>query len=201
MMDEVRIVDEIIDREGGFTATNDPDDKGGATFAGVTWKTYRNQSKHEGWEDLAPGADDKAYEAEYWAFAQAAEKDDGHPLRGRVRRIYQYRYIQPFDGIPACFRGPSIDFGVHAGKTRAVKTLQGALNVKVDGVAGEKTRHAAQTAARTRAQEVMVALLRMRLDHYARIYQGNPVQVKYARGWSDRAIRVYWEGVQDARDR
>lgn len=222
MIDVKATLENVIGNEGGYTATNDPTDRGGASFAGVTWSTYRGAEKSNGWEPMfGPDTDlgrrlaeakrkrdetqtpqnrddyDAVYQEAYWRFARDAQADGGHVLRGRVRAIYNDRFIQPFHGIPECFRGPAVDFGVHSGVKRSTKALQAALSVAIDGVLGPKTRYAAEKAARN-AMPVMVTMLKLRLDHYAGLYQKVPDQTKYARGWSKRAVDVFYEGVKDA---
>lgn len=108
-------IDEIIEREGGDTETNDPADSGGRTKFGISERAH----------------------PEAWA--------DGTVTRDEARSIYEKVYIlaEHFDKITNLqLQHQVVDFGVPHGADAATRLLQQVLGVKVDGVLGLKTLEA-----------------------------------------------------------
>lgn len=103
-----------------------------------------------------------------------------------AREIYRHRYIiEPsFDAIthPA-LQALLVDSSVHSGPQKAVKWLQEALGVTVDGVIGLKTRAA---LAATDQDKLYSKVLAARLRHLGRLITNDPQQSVFAAGWMNR---------------
>ena len=110
--------------EGGFV--NDPQDPGGATNFGVT------QIKYDEWRHA------QGLGLQSVTLIAATE----------VAAIYKSMWdAVSGDQLPGGVDYCVFDFGVNSGPARAVRYLQRALNVVVDGVLGPKTLAAAQALA------------------------------------------------------
>lgn len=154
------IIDDILKREGGSKATNDPTDKGGRTQFGISEKAF----------------------PEAWA--------DGKVTEQEAREIYLNKFVigPGFSRIPASHskvQAILIDWGVNSGPTIAIQNLQRLLVVPTDGVFGPGT-----LAALVAADPSLLAakLVRARILMIARVVQKNPSQVKFLGGWLDRAL-------------
>ena len=80
------------------------------------------------------------------------------------------------------------DFGVNAGITRAVITVQRALSLKVDGVLGSVTIGAIQ---KQDPQKLMYELLKERIGYYTTITMQNSRFQVFFLGWIRRTIEVF----------
>ena len=166
------IIDDIIRREGGFTDRRA--DRGSATNYGITISTLSD-----------------------W-YGRAASIDDVKNLpEQEAREIYRERYlIMPgFLGIEnETIRAFAVDSAVQHGSGNAVKFLQRAAHVFVDGIFGPKTRDAVNRmtpaalyrracAARVRFYGAIVShdpeLVRAKLA-------GHDLQAENALGWANR---------------
>jgi lysozyme family protein len=77
-----------------------------------------------------------------------------------------------------------IDYAVHSGHQRAIRSLQAALGVRPDGVMGVETRGALAVADRRVAAGKIVA---DRADFAFGLIGGHPAKyAKFARGWGHR---------------
>lgn len=142
--DAERIVTNLIRREGGFVFTNRKDDRGGATFAGVTqaaWDTYRRR-----WGVLGPSS-----------------VGDLNPPT--VRAFYQREHVDPLMGLEdLSLAGLVADSTVQHG-ARGVRWLQSAVGAATDGIMGTHTTE----LANRRPVEAYAAVLGMRIRFYATI--------------------------------
>jgi len=117
------ILEHIFQVEGGYV--DHPSDPGGATNMGITISTLRR-----------------------WRGRPVLKEDVKNLTKGEAKNIYEVFYWNMVD----CDEWPSgldlvmMDACVNSGPTAAVKWLQRALNVSVDGVLGPVTRGAAQEA-------------------------------------------------------
>lgn len=155
-----RIISEVIHREGGSKATNDPADKGGRTQFGIS-----ERSHPKAWED-------------------------GKVTEDEAREIYVQKYVigPGFHKIPPTHKKVQeqlIDFGVNSGPGMAIMKLQLALGVEQDGVFGPKT-HAALIGSDP--VQINVALIAERIKMIGRIVSKNPSQLKFLNGWLNRAL-------------
>ena len=160
-------IDDIIEREGGATETNDPDDSGGRTKYGISERAH-------------PDA---------WA--------DGDVSRNEARAIYEKVYIlnEKFHLIKdETLKHQVIDFGVPSGPDTAARLLQQLVGVKVDGVIGPKTLEAIENYPAGKLFGVEVpgkVLLNLkfrdaRTIFYATIAKRRPKDLKYLLGWINR---------------
>lgn len=159
------IIDEIITREGGYS--DRVQDTGGPTNYGITAATLG------AWRKLGRPATR--------AEVKALKVDE-------ARQIYQSQYITAprFDKIAdARLRGLLVDFGVHSGPARAVKALQRAVDVPMDGVLGAQTLAALKAAD---AGAVYRHVLRERGELMAAILRRDKTQLVFAAGWLRRLM-------------
>jgi lysozyme family protein len=154
------IITDVIKREGGSTATNDPTDAGGRTQYGIS-------------ETAHP----KAWE-------------DGKVTEDEARAIYIQKYViyPGFHTIPpthAHVMEQLVDFGVLSGQHTAVKHLQRVLGVKDDGVFGPKSL---ATLIQHNPQTINNKLVIARVLMLGRIVERKHDQAKYINGWLNRAV-------------
>lgn len=155
-----QIITDVIQAEGGATATNDPADAGGRTQYGIS-------------EKANPAA---------WADGVVAEKE--------AREIYLQKYVigTGFFRIPSSHPKTQIqliDWGVNSGPAIATKNLQEILKIKADGVFGAKTLEA---LINTADQAINNRLVAARVEMIGRVVQKNPTQLKWLTGWLKRAV-------------
>lgn len=112
MANTKQIIDDVIEREGGATATNRPSDRGGRTQYGIS-----ERSNPQAWLD-------------------------GKVTEEEARKIYEQKYIigPGFDKIEdPHLQAQLVDFGVTSGPALAVQKLQVCVGAEVDGQLGPKT--------------------------------------------------------------
>ncbi len=164
-MTDDQIIDDIIQREGGFT--NDPSDKGGATKFGITAATLGS----------------------FRGYTLPASAEEVRQMSvSTAREIYRERYIRKprfhlitDDGL----RAQLVDDGVMSGPVAAITSLQLALGVKPDGLLGPVTAAAANAADPATLQRDLAVARALRL---ARIVQRDPSQSRFIVGWLTRAL-------------
>ena len=185
-------VDEIIRREGGYVFSNRKNDRGGATFAGLTYTNYNAIGRAtRQW----PGLNGvPAFERE----ARAAEKDPKHPMRQRVRFAFKYEYLDRFKGLPAGLREMTQDAAINCGWKTAAKWVQKAVGAAPDGIVGPDTLRAARDMWRKGGDRraVMLSMTKQRLERYGRLCQRKPAQVENLVGWQRRAMAVLTETME-----
>ena len=83
------------------------------------------------------------------------------------------------------------DTAVHSGPGRAIKLLQAALGVAVDGSLGPKTLEAVADRARiNRGTPLLLAFLEQRSRFLLGIVASDPSQAVFASGWMNRLLRL-----------
>ena len=160
----------LIDNEGWIA--NDKYDIGGKTILGIASRY------HKAWYD-------KVYNAYKIAGREAALK--------LAKMFYQsefwdknYNFI---NDSSLAFR--LFDFGVNAGKRKAVKIFQKTINffkqdkIKVDGKFGSESL----VACNGITQERLYLLFTIRIYLY---YLRRPTAWKHLRGWTLRLVKRYW---------
>jgi lysozyme family protein len=155
------IITGIIQREGGFV--NDPADAGGPTNWGITQSTLA-----------------------HYRMRPVTVEEVEHLSITEARAIYRERYIvgPGFDQIKdERLLELVVDSAVQHGVVGAVRLLQAALGVAVDGVFGDATR--AALAGATPGQ-LWIKLAAERVAYYGRIITDKPVNAKFAAGWMAR---------------
>jgi lysozyme family protein len=160
MTDVDKLIDDIISKEGGAKATNDPADHGGRTQFGISEKSF----------------------PEAWA--------DGKVTEQEAREIYLTKFVigPGFSKIPPSHskvQSILVDWGVNSGPAIAIQNLQRLLVVTVDGVFGPGTLAALVAAD---PSILSAKLVRERVKMIARVVQKNPSQLKFLGGWLDRAL-------------
>lgn len=154
----------VIEYEGGYV--NHPNDPGGETYKGISRRAHPNW---QGWKLI----------------------DQKKPVpENLVQEFYHENYWKRLrcDEMPYPIGEYLFDFGVNAGITRAVITVQRALNITTDGILGPVTMRAIQQQD---PQKLMYALLRQRIGYYTAItMQRSQFQVFFL-GWIRRTIEVF----------
>lgn len=152
-------IDDIIEREGGSTVTNDPADKGGRTQYGVSEK-----SNPEAWTD-------------------------GKVTAEEARAIFETKYIKGpgFDKVQDIrLREQLADWGVNSGPYVAIQGLQRVVGAEIDGVLGPETLGLVNGAPD--ASQVGNRVVAERVKMFGRIVKRDPSQLKWLNGWLDRAL-------------
>ena len=128
-MDFNRAFDLLITHEGGFS--NHPDDPGGATMYGVTEAVARAEGYTGSMKDLSLDFAKSVYRKRYWDACRC-------------------------DQMPDVLRYPLFDAAVNSGPGQAIKWLQAAVGVKVDGAIGPVTQQAVNMAAPQPTRQKMI---------------------------------------------
>jgi lysozyme family protein len=156
----------VLKSEGGFV--NNPADPGGMTNLGVTKKTYEawvNRTVDEAeMRGLTPDAVAPLYKSNYWDRVVG----DQLPV-----------------GVDYCL----FDCAVNSGPSQAVKFLQRALNVVVDGVLGQQTIAA---ASQRDASELIEQFCQERLQ----FMQSLSTWPTFGKGWQRRVEEVQTTATQ-----
>jgi len=77
-----------------------------------------------------------------------------------------------------------IDYAVHAGEARAIRSLQSAIGARPDGVIGPQTRLAIEHMDRSKAAQQVIA---DRLKHMGVLITADPeMYARFAKGWLAR---------------
>jgi lysozyme family protein len=151
---------QVLVYEGGYV--NNPNDPGGATNKGVTQAVY-NQ----------------------WRLSLGEAKQSVKFLTSQeVQRIYKNNYWdkvkgdQLADGVDLA----TFDLAVNSGVSRAIKMLQKAVGVTVDGIIGPATIAA--------ANKNPVATTKALCDARLAFLQGLPTWKFFGKGWANRVASV-----------
>ena len=154
----------------GEAYTNDPDDAGGATRYGLTWKFL---SSHIGANAIHPREltlDDAL--GIYWAYIWQPQRFDEYADAEVAMKVF--------------------DMALPMGEPQAVKYLQrvlhqaGEQSVKIDGRIGPQTLGAV-AEAKERRLPIVDELITASKSHYLNIIQRKPSQAKFRGGWLRRA--------------
>ena len=154
----------VMEYEGGYV--NHPNDPGGETYKGISRRAHPNW---KGWQLI----------------------DQKKPVPEQlVQEFYYNNYwvLLKCDEMPYPVGEYLFDFGVNAGISRAVITVQRALNIKADGVLGPVTIGAIQ---KQDPQKLMYELLKERVGYYTTITMQNSRFQVFFLGWIRRTIEVF----------
>ena len=168
----IDVITDILKREGS-KFTDDPDDGGGPTRHGVTIGAlceYRRAIN-----GFMPKTVDEIREAIRNLSVEEA------------RAIYQRLYIDRprFGEIKHPeLRALVIDTGVLHGRHRAARWLQGVAGVKADGWVGDITLGAVNGR---QWRPIYLGLLARRYLGFAAFVKSKPSQLKWLKGWTNRA--------------
>lgn len=150
----------VLAQEGGYS--DHPDDPGGATMMGITQATLAG-----------------------WRGTPVTKADVRALARDEAAAIYRARYWNAVRGdeLPAGLDLAVFDFAVNSGASRAVRALQRALGVTVDGLIGPETLAAAGGRP---VSETISALCAGRRGFLERL-STFPV---FGRGWTRRVREI-----------
>ena len=158
----------ILEQEGGWQLTNNPDDRGGMTFAGIT---RRWNPDWTGWKLIDQGASE-------------ANED----LHERTRWLYLEKYWKPLRLDMVNDLGIALDIFsccVLSSQRKAVILTQIAVKVKPDGVIGPKTIEAINKMS-LELWDLRFCLAR--IIRYRDIVTKDKTQRKWFLGWVNRAL-------------
>jgi lysozyme family protein len=178
----------VIGYEGGFSGwVNDPDDKGGETYAGIS------RISNPQWSG--------------WPIIDAQKKQDNFPknlnnvpgLKDMVKLRYKEHYWDQVEGdtMPEDLAVELFDIAVHISDYKAIKFLQIGLNklnraeryynnIVVDGKLGPQTRGALTAfLGRGKLYRLVKVINILQGNHYLNLMENNEVYEKYI-GWFDR---------------
>lgn len=172
MADVNKLVPHILKWEGGFV--NDPDDLGGATNKGVTFKTYKLYRKRKGLPipsigDLKRLSNDEftdILKTMFWDSCRADEINSQSVANAIV------------------------DWAWHSGTTTAAKEIQRVLGVKADGIIGNITLSTINSQS---PLPLFGKIKAARVKYIERICKSRPENQKYYRGWMNRINDLQYE--------
>lgn len=172
----------IINDEGGWTLSYDPDGgDGGWTFAGVTANTFHDWCKEY--------SKIMATTWQYYNVTKEFVYEHMHTdtFKHIILRIYKEKFMGADDIIIVNqhFSTGFLSCKVLCSRVEGVKLLQGALNIKVDGVLGPETRAAIIDANK----ETQSRFCLFWMHHLIDICKHNPAKIQYLSGWYNRVYR------------
>lgn len=165
-------LDAVLVHEGGYA--DNPADPGGATNMGITRQTLAR------WRGVSP----------WWALAKAEVRAMG---RAEAARIYHAHYWAACKGdqLPAGLDLAVFDFAVNSGPDRAIKTLQGVLEVKADGQIGPLTLGAIGTSS-------IAGLIGALCDRRLQFLRALRTFSTFGTGWTARVNAIRQAGLMAA---
>lgn len=155
------VIARILQREGS-TYTDLPQDAGGATKYGITIPFYQDLTGHPKTAADIQALTEAQAASLYLSFLQSAG-------------LAEIPNVVILDAVA--------DFAVLHGLFAAVKALQRAIGVPVDGVVGPLTRAALLTANPTKTAAIVTAEQLRRIGNRITL---QPSQSLFARGWMNR---------------
>lgn len=166
------LVPHILKWEGGFV--NDPDDLGGATNKGVTFKTYKHYCKMTG--KPVPSMGD---------LMRLSDEEFEDILKTLYWNACKADFIESQSVANAI-----VDWAWHSGTATAVKEVQNILGVKTDGIIGNITLAAINSKS---PLPLFGAIQQARISYLERICNARPANQKFMRGWLRRVHDLYYE--------
>lgn len=161
----------IIQHEGGYV--NDPDDKGGETYRGITRKNFPSWP---GWETV-----------DNYKPLNRGEIINSGILDASVNQFYKLHFWDNIKGDRIDNQSVATyiyDWYVNAGRN-AIKELQRVLGITDDGLFGNGTLAAINAADDT----LLAKLHEAREAYYNRIATGG--NAKFLKGWLNRSGNMY----------
>lgn len=178
MLDKNALINEIIDREGGYV--NDPQDSGGETMYGVTRAVARDYGYTELMVDLPRETAFSIYEDMYWDSVRA----------GEVLRL------------SSAVAAELVDTAINTGPVPAVRFLQRALNVlnrkgtlypdiQVDGRMGPASLGALRLYLRVRSESALVRALNcLQGTYYIELAERREKDERFVYGWLQQRVSL-----------
>lgn len=167
-----KLVPHILRWEGGFC--NDPDDLGGATCKGVTFKTYKLYRKRRGL--TAPTIGD---------LIRMTDEEFTDILKTMYWDVCKADFIESQSVANAI-----VDWAWNSGTLTAVKEVQKVLGVKVDGIVGNITLSAINSES---PLPLFGKIQSLRKAYIERICKARPANNKFKRGWYNRINSLVYE--------
>lgn len=165
MADFTDALDHVIEAEGGFVLTNDKDDRGGMTYAGIARNSWPNW---DGWKHI----------------------DQGEAVPRRlVCDFYRVNFWLPIHGDTLASQKIAtslFSFSVNAGVKTALKCAQEAASVVSDGVVGKMTIFGLNCID---PQLFLAKFALAKMAKYCAICTANPDQKKFLLGWLNRTLK------------
>ena len=158
--------------EGGYV--NDPVDLGGATNMGVTigtWKTVGHDKDGDGDIDV----DD---------LKQISRED----MKECVLRPHYWNRCRADEIKSQAIANILVDW-VWASGVTGIKQVQTLLGVKVDGIVGEKTLSAINSAQQ---RELFLRIKEARIEYVEHICTKRPANLRFRKGWLRRIADIKW---------
>ena len=167
MADFAKYAPKLLQLEGGYV--NHPDDLGGMTVKGVTYKTY------------------KEYCGESQTLAQFRNMSYG-TWQNIMKDLYWDKCLA--DKIEnQSVAEITVDWCVNSGMV-GLRKVQEIAGTKPDGIAGPKTLAAINGADQ---QELFDRIMAARKQFYINIVKKNPSQKVFMNGWNNRLLQFSFE--------
>ena len=172
MADVNKLIPFILRWEGGFC--NDPDDLGGATNKGVTFKTYKKYCRVAGKPIPSIGDLRRMSDEEFTDILKTMYWDS---CKGDL--------IESQSVANAI-----VDWAWHSGTATAVKEIQKELGLKADGIIGNITLSAINSQS---PLPLFGRIKRKRISYIERICEKRPANMKFHEGWINRINSLQYE--------
>ncbi len=166
------IIDGVISREGGFV--DDPDDSGGATNMGITFKVFlrwRVLATVEDLKELTPEEATQIYFQEFWL-------------------VYMKYYH-----LNTWLQGFMFDWYVHSGPRNPTRQLQRLVGAKPDGLFGPVSAVMVADYFRSH-QDAKLQVFHARARFFFRLIARKPVRAKFGLGWYNRIVALLGENIK-----
>jgi lysozyme family protein len=179
--------EKTMGNEGGYT--NDPTDKGGETYKGISRKY---EPDWEGWTIIEDFKNKPNFPKNLVT---------SNELQDLVKKVYKEKYwnINKLDSFPnQAVAEEMFDTGVNMGTKRAATYLQIGLNclnknqvlygdIDEDGKIGPATLYALTTLLNKESSETLLKIMNvLQGNHYIEYMRQDAEQEKFARGWFSR---------------
>lgn len=172
MADVTKLVPHILKWEGGYV--NDPDDLGGATNMGVTFKTYKLYCRRKGYP--VPTEE---------RFAKITKEEFTDVLKSMYWDVCKADLIDSQSVANAI-----VDWAWNSGTGTAIKEVQRIAGIKEDGIVGCITI----TAINSRSPLPLFGKIKQaRLAYIDRICKSRPANLKFYKGWLNRINDIQFE--------
>lgn len=165
-----KAISHILGLEGGYV--NDPNDRGGATNFGIS--------------DLADGVPDGLIDINGDGLGDIPPEQ--LTVEQAIAIYYRgYWLANSCHIFPEYYALMVFDTAVNQGGSFARKTLQHTLGVKADGVIGNITLRALDSALEL---TLLTDYTQLRLLRYGNLVHKKPAQAKFLNGWINRSFKV-----------
>jgi lysozyme family protein len=155
---------------------NDPDDRGGETYRGIS---RVNWPKWAGWEIIDAEKQKDSFPARLVGMSDLSEL---------VLDFYLVNFWEPIHGeeLPPKMAVALFDFAVNSGPVTAVRMMQIVLRVFVDGEVGPKTVKAAHDAG----EGAVIEMMARRAKFLHEVMDNDPSQQAWCLNWFRRLFRL-----------